>query len=189
MNHPFSHFESPPLLHLQPLFKLVIMENCYNGSTNKLLQSKRLKLTAWTMRHLCTCRTGKVDIFEFYNGHGKYIIAQTQAIEFVKVWSITKERLEFLWIFPAYILNGWRQGGHGILSVSLDCVPTHHVWRLQVLYTIHRTQLYRKTQIIHHLKTVHGTHGYYSSFKIYFTTIFSTINFQFSAINNIQTDP
>lgn len=34
-----TFFESPTptLLHLQPLFKLVIMENCYNGSTNKLL--------------------------------------------------------------------------------------------------------------------------------------------------------
>ena len=54
------------------------------------------------------------------------------------------------------------------------------------------------------LCTVHGTrkffnkakcniqtrsHGHYSQFKNYFTTVFSAISFLFSAINGIQTDP
>ena len=78
-------------------------------------------------------------------------------------------------------------------SVSLDCVPNSS--RLAFTFsngvpcTVHGTQLYGKTQIIHHLKTVHGTHGHYSSFTNDFATIFLAISFQFSATSGIQTDP
>ena len=65
-------------------------------------------------------------------------------------------------------------GLHSKLITSSICVQQ------LVPYTIHGTQLYRKTQIIHHVKTVHGTHEHYSSFKNYFITVFSVISFQFS---------
>ena len=79
-------------------------------------------------------------------------------------------------------------------KLSLDCTEKERRMRLLffswVLCIVHGTRKYGKTRKYEKCKFCFkiGSHSTIYTFKNYFTTVFSTMCFQFSPISGIQTD-